>query len=158
MNSGIARHPGSIPLWNRYPPMNIKKLIRKCCLDGSSGKYSPEKLAALIGCPPAAVIASLGFMQQIPGQWFLTVIGLVLFGIILIKQSTPKRAFFAVLIFGTVFHTVSLSWILNVMTSFGEMPFVLALGIIVFFCMYFSLLPALGAGISVKLIRTTLWL
>ena len=158
MNSGIARHPGSIPLWNRYPPMNIKKLIRKCCLDGSSGKYSPEKLAALIGCPPAAVIASLGFMQQIPGQWLLTVIGLVLFGIILIKQSTPKRAFFAVLIFGTVFHTVSLSWILNVMTSFGEMPFVLALGIIVFFCMYFSLLPALGAWISARLIRTTLWL
>ncbi len=138
--------------------MNIKKLIRKCCCDGSSGKYSPEKLAALAGCPPAAVIASLGFIQQIPGQWLLAVIGLVLFGIILIRQSTPKRAFFAVMIFGTVFHTVSLSWIINVMTSFGEMPFVLALGIIAVFGMYLSLLPALGAWISARLIRTTLWL
>ena len=138
--------------------MNILKLFHSGDGEGNSRKYSAEKLALIIGCPPAAVLTSMGFVPFVPLHYLCSMLGLAIFGITLVFQSTPKRAFLATGIFGTICHSLSLGWIMNVMTTFGEMPVLLAGGIIVLFGMYLTLLPALGVYAAVRLVPSNLFL
>ena len=138
--------------------MNILKLLQSSDSEGNARKYSAEKLAILIGCPPAAVLTSLGFVPSVPLHYLCSMLGLVIFGIILISESTPKRAFMATGIFGTICHSLALGWIMNVMTTFGEMPALLAGVIIVLFGMYLTLLPALGSWAAARLVPNNLFL
>ena len=97
----------------------------------------------------AGIITSLGFAPA--DMWYASLIGLFIFCLTYSRNSKPKHSAFTTWLFFFAMHLCTLSWLTSVMTGFGEMSYSLSLGVLVLFCAYLSLFPALAGYSAHKL-------
>ncbi len=89
----------------------------------------------------AGIVTGYGYAPS--NHWWLSWVGLLVFGFIYQMQKEAKGAFLVTFVYLTTLHTFALRWIAHVLESFGEMPIILAFLVIAIGGMYLALIPSL---------------
>ena len=68
-----------------------------------------------------------------------------------LKDETPARAFKLGLVTGLAHYLTLIYWIVVVLKHYGGLPFVVSLGVLIIFCIYLSLYPALFSFLIIRI-------
>ncbi len=98
----------------------------------------PALIAAFSGLVSAAAFAPWDL-------WPLALIGLAPLAWLL-WDLTPRRAFTAAWLFGSTLKLAQLTWLTHVMTVYGQLPWPLAVLVLVLFAAFLGLFPGLAGG------------
>ena len=104
-------------------------------------------------CALGGVLNSMGLAPV--ASWPFTILGYVLFMVVLSFATTKKQVFLYTLVFFSIYSLISLSWLSHVMEGFGEMPSyiswpVIALGVLTITSLPYALFNTFAFTVAKK--------